>query len=115
VPIAYDRQAPLPLQVPSVPQLDAPWSAHWFKGSCPAGTAVQTPGLPASAHDRHVPVQVVVQQTPCSHRPELHSGAVVHAVPMGFLPQLPIMQLLGGLQSAFDMHIVRHAPLGPHT
>ena len=28
VPVAYSRQPPAPLQVPSVPQVLAPWSAH---------------------------------------------------------------------------------------
>jgi hypothetical protein len=51
VPLAYRRQPPEPSQNPSVPQLDAPWSAHWFRGSCPAGTAVHVPTLPVSAQD----------------------------------------------------------------
>ena len=33
VPETYRRQAPLPLQNPSVPQLAAPLSVHWFRGS----------------------------------------------------------------------------------
>ena len=28
VPVAYLRQAPPPSQVPSVPQVEAPWSVH---------------------------------------------------------------------------------------
>jgi hypothetical protein len=33
VPAPYLRQAPPPLHVPSVPQVEAPWSIHWFSGS----------------------------------------------------------------------------------
>ena len=33
VPAAYRRQPPVPSQVPSVPQLGAPLSVHWFWGS----------------------------------------------------------------------------------
>ena len=33
VPLAYRRQAPPPLQKPSVPQAAAPLSVHWFSGS----------------------------------------------------------------------------------
>lgn len=32
-PLAYRRHPPPPSQVPSVPQLAAPWSVHWFSGS----------------------------------------------------------------------------------
>jgi hypothetical protein len=33
VPVMYSRHAPAPLQVPSLPQLAAPASVHWFSGS----------------------------------------------------------------------------------
>ena len=51
VPAPYRRQAPAPLQNPSVPQAAAPLSVHWFSGSCPAGTLVQAPTVPDKAHD----------------------------------------------------------------
>ena len=51
MPDAYRRQPPVPSQEPSVPQLFAPWSVHWFSGSLPVGTLVQVPSVPASAHD----------------------------------------------------------------
>lgn len=74
VPATYSRHAPAPLQKPSVPQVPAPWVAHWVvgTGACPAGMLEHVPGEPATAHDRQVPVQVVRQQTPCSQKPELH-------------------------------------------
>ena len=98
-----------------MPQPAAPLSVHWFSGSWPAGTDVQVPVVVASAHERQVPVQAVVQQVPCSQNPELHSLAAAHGALTGFLPQLPLTQLLGGLQSPFVVHDVRQAPLVPHT
>jgi hypothetical protein len=68
---------------------------------------VQVPTLPGTAHDLQVPVQVPPQQTPCSQKPELHSGAPPHAAPIGFLPQLPLLQVFGAMQSASVMQIVR--------
>jgi hypothetical protein len=110
------RQAPLPLQVPSFPHVVDPPSVHWVAGvgSCPAGTLAQVPALPVSAHDRHVPVHAVAQQTPCAQLPELHSAAAVHTAPLGFFPQLFIVQVLGETHSALVAHVVRHAPLLPH-
>jgi hypothetical protein len=61
-PAAYRRQAPAPLQSPSVLQVAAPASAHWPSGSWPAGTLVQVPSEPAIAHDWQVPAQAVPQQ-----------------------------------------------------
>jgi hypothetical protein len=48
VPPTYLRQAPLPSQVPSLPQLVAPPSTHWVAGVgiWPAGTLAQVPALP---------------------------------------------------------------------
>jgi hypothetical protein len=115
IPMACSRQPPLPSQVPSVPQLAAPMSAHWPSGSAPAGTALQVPTVPASAHERQVPAQAVAQQTPSSQKPELHSAAAVQAMPIGFLPQLPLTQELGALQSALDVQVPRQAALGPQT
>jgi len=114
VPLAYRRQPPDPSQNPSVLHDDAPWSVHWFRGSCPAGTDVQVPTLPVSAHDWQVPVQAVAQQNPWAQKPELHSAAEPQAAPIGFLPQLPPMHVFGDVQSAFDAHDVLHAFV-PHT
>jgi hypothetical protein len=52
-----------------VPQPLAPVSAHWFSGSAPAGTLVQVPALPVSAHDWQFPAQLDAQQTPCWQNP----------------------------------------------
>jgi hypothetical protein len=115
VPMAYSRQAPLPSQVPSLPQVAAPWSVHWLKGSWPAATAAQVPIVPVKPHDRQMPTQAVAQQTPCSQKPLLHSPAAPQVAPIGFLPQLPLMQVLGLVQSALVMHVVRQAPPVPQT
>ncbi len=61
--------------MPLVPHVDAAAVAHWVVGlgACPAMTGLHVPALPATAHDMHVPVQAVAQQTPCWHRLDEHS------------------------------------------
>jgi len=85
--------------VPSVPQLEVPWSLHWFSGSCPAGTVEQVPPVPVSAHDMQLAVQAVRQQTPCAQNPLLHSVPAPQAAPSGFRPQLDDVQTLPVVQS----------------
>jgi hypothetical protein len=51
-----------------------------------------------------MPEQAVEQQTPWAQKFELHSASVVQAAPFGFLPQLPLMQVLGARHSAFVVH-----------
>jgi hypothetical protein len=70
--------------------------------------------LPGTAHDRQVPVQAMPQQTPCSQKLELHSGPPPQAAPIGFLPQLPLMQLLGAMQSLSLLQIVLQRPSAAH-
>jgi len=111
VPETYRRQAPLPLQKPSVPQAAAPLSVHWLSGSCPAGTFVHVPTVPVSAHDWQVPVQAALQQNPWAQNPDAHSVPAPQAAPIDFLPQLPALQTLGLLQSAFVVQVVLHAPV----
>jgi hypothetical protein len=105
VPVAYRRQPPLPSQVPSVPQLAPPLSVHWDSGSLPAGTLVQVPALPDSAHDWQVPVQLELQQTPCWQKPEAHSLPMAQVVPCGFLVHRPLLQTLGDTQSASAVQV----------
>ena len=114
VPLAYRRQAPPPSQNPSVPQAAAPLSAHWFRGSCPAGTFVHVPAVPLSAHDWQVPPQPALQQNPWAQNPEAHSPAAAQATPIAFLVQLPPLQENGDTQSALVVHVVLHAPV-PQT
>jgi hypothetical protein len=110
VPLAYNRQPPTPLQVPSVPQLIAPWSAHWFSGSWPAGTVEQMPPVPVSEHDMHVPVHAVWQHTPWAQIPLAQSAPAMHAAPSGSLPQLPALHTLPAEQSALLVHAARQLP-----
>ena len=114
-PGAYSRQAPAPLHDPSVPQLDAPESAHWFSGSVSAGIAVQTPGLVARAHDMQVCVHGPAQQTPCWHDPDSHSLAAAQVVPFTFLPQIVPLQTLPFEQSALVAHEFLQLPVVPHA
>jgi hypothetical protein len=110
------RQAPLPSQVPSFPQLAAPAPMHCEGGvgTCPAGTFVQVPGLPVTVHDLQVPVQAELQQTPCTQYPELHSAFIEQVEPSDFFPQLPFMQALGETQSVFVAQVLPHAVADPH-
>jgi len=114
VPAAYLWQPPLPSQVPSVPQALTSLSAHWPRGSCPAGTLVQVPAEPGSAHDLHVPLQSDTQQTPCAQMFEAQSLSAVQIPPGGSLPQLFIVHLFPVVQSTSAEQFVRHCPLPPH-
>ena len=89
-----------------MPQVAAPWSVHWFSGSCPAGTDVHVPSVPASAHDAQVPVQAVAQQTPCAQKLCAQSLAIVQAWPSASLPQLPLTQLFVDTQSVLAVQVV---------
>jgi hypothetical protein len=72
---------------------------------------LQVPSLPGTAHDLHVPVQSVMQHLPWAQNVELHSSLAPQLAPIGFLPQLPPMQVLGATQSASVVHVVRHVLL----
>ena len=98
-----------------MPQVLAVASAHCCNGSTPAGTLVQTPALPLSAHDLQSPAQAVMQQVPCAQTPELQSPSAEQPAPIGFLPQLPFMQVLPVVQSALVVQLCLHCPVAPHT
>jgi hypothetical protein len=63
VPPAYRRQAPLPLQKPSVMQLAFPmsWQVPWVSGE-PLATLLHVPSELARPHDWHGPWQALPQQ-----------------------------------------------------
>jgi hypothetical protein len=69
LPATYRRQAPAPSQVPSSPQLVDGISAHWSRGSSPAGTDMQVPSLPGTLQLTQVPVHAPAQQTPSTQNP----------------------------------------------
>ena len=86
---------PVPSQRPLVPQLVPPASVHWVAGvgAVLAGTDEQVPAVPETAQDMQVPVQALLQQTPCWQKPEAHSAAVVQGVPGVFNVQTPELQM----------------------
>jgi hypothetical protein len=115
VPAGYRAQPLLPLHDPVVPQLVAPWSVHWPVGSgFPAATGEQVPLVPASAHDVHLPAQVVAQHTPCAQTVLWHSVPAWQTAPFGFSPQDPPLQTAGGAQSVSVAQVDLHA-LRPHA
>ena len=58
---------------------------------------------------------MVLQQTPCSQKPDLHWAAVVQVAPGGSLPQLDPTQAFGDAQSALLAQSVRQAVPAPQT
>jgi hypothetical protein len=106
VPDRYLRQAPVPLQVPSVPQLVAPWSWQVRLGSWPpAATEPQTPGDAARLQDWQTPSQRLLQQTPCAQKPLAHWASREHRFPCGSFPHEPPTQLLPVVQSALLVQV----------
>jgi hypothetical protein len=98
IPAAYFWHAPA-AHLPLVPQLADPWSTQVLAGSAePAGTLVQVPAVPGSAHDLHGFMHVVPQQTPCQHWLEAHSTGAEQLAPLIFLPQELPLQTLGVTQ-----------------
>jgi hypothetical protein len=93
-----------------VPQVAAPCATHWLVGSEPAaGTGVQVPALPVSAHDMQVDPQAVAQQIPCAQIPVLHSVPPAQAAPVDFSPHEPPVQTAGAAQSAFEVQAALQA------
>jgi hypothetical protein len=75
----------------------------------PSGTLVQVPTLPGTAHERRCRCRCRRSRRLLAEA-ELHSGPPPHAAPIGFLPQLPLMQLLGARQSASLVQMVSSGP-----
>jgi len=116
VPITCLRQAPAPLHVPSLPQVDAAAAGHWpaTTGGAPAETGEHVPVL----HAMHVPVHAVLQHTPCTQKPDAQSVPTPdgHRPPMGILPQLMATHVLPVTHSLVAAHVVRHAvPAAAHV
>src|SRR5262245_19438636 len=82
-PSGCRRQALLPSQVPSCLHAETGSSEHSLSGSWPAGTAVQVPTEPGSAHDEHLVTQLSLQQTPSTHSPDWQSVPLLHERPLG--------------------------------
>jgi hypothetical protein len=112
VPAGQRRQAPWPLQKPSVPHVDAAVFAQAAEG--PTGTGLHVPMEPATAHDWHAPVHAELQQKPWAHVPETHSVPSTHVCPLALSPQMPFvpLQTLGAAQS---LPLVAVVQLALHT
>jgi hypothetical protein len=115
VPLAYRRHPPPPSHVPSVPQVEAPWSLHWPSGSWPAPTRVQVPAVPDKLQERQLPVHAEMQHDPCSQKPLAHSVAAAQVAPFGFFEQVVPLQTFGETQSAVVAQLVKHTPPEPQT
>ena len=88
---AHRRQAPEPLQLPSLPQLLSAEGAQPPRGSLPpAATFVQVPSEPGTAQLLQVWSQAELQQTPSTQAPEVHSGPSLQLLPLGLVPQRPL-------------------------
>lgn len=108
VPAAIIRQAPVPSQVPLVPQGGAAWQRPWGSAA-PAGTGVQAPALPVTLHDRQVAQLGEEQQTPSTQLPLSHSAAAPQIWPRRFLPHEPSLQTLPVEQSPSPVQAARQA------
>jgi hypothetical protein len=112
VPDGWLRHPPVPLQVPSVPQLVAGVTAHIALGSdTPDGTLVQVPTEPPTVQLRQLPVQALSQQTPSAQTVETHSAPELHALPLGFLPQMLAWHWLGGMHWELASQEGKQAPV----
>jgi len=76
---------------------------------------VHVPAVPASAHDRQLPVQALMQQVPCSQKPLAQSPGAEQVAPLGFLAHEVPLHTLGATQSFDVAHVVRQLPLTPQT
>jgi hypothetical protein len=89
VPCSYRRQAPLPSQVPSWPQLTGDLGAQMVAllGFAPNGTKAQTPRELGRLQAMQVCPQAEVQQIPSTQNPLRHSRSQLQdsAVPLDWL------------------------------
>jgi hypothetical protein len=118
VPLTCLRHAPAPLQVPSLPHVDAAAAGHCDAtvGGAPAAIGEHVPTLSFSAHDWHVPVQALLQQMLFTQCPDAQSASSPDAQvpPIGILPQLMLTHMFPEVQSAVLLaQDVLHAP-APH-
>ena len=88
------RQAPLPSQVPSRPQLDGSEAGQVLasRGGEPAGTEAQTPGELGVLQDLQVPVQALLQQRPSTQKPLAQSPAQPQARPLALCMSPVLLQ-----------------------
>ena len=82
-----------------------------FGSEPPFATGEQVPTWPLTLQLWHVPLlaseQVVLQQTPSVQFPLTHSGPVLQADPLAFVPHELLLQVLGLTQSESAVQVVR--------
>jgi len=78
-----------------------------ISGAEPAGMGVQVPTVIVRLHDTHAASQPVLQQTPCSQYPDMHSFALAQVSPLTFLLQIVPLHTYPDAQSALVAHLVR--------
>src|SRR5512138_3060979 len=77
------RQAPMPLHLPSFPQVDSIWMGQPPPSSgMSSGSGLHRPRRPVTAHDLHTSVQAVSQQKPSTQWLLLHSSASLQVPPL---------------------------------
>jgi hypothetical protein len=76
--------------MPVAPQLGAPWSTHWARGSAaPRSIGQQVPRRSGSAHETQGPPHATLQHTPSAQNPDAQSAPFVQFAPFILSPQLP--------------------------
>jgi hypothetical protein len=79
--------------LPFVPQVSGACAAQTSAGSGASfATLVHTPIEPASAQDLQAVLHAVVQHTPCAQMPDPHSEPSEQKAPIGFTPQVRLLQ-----------------------
>jgi hypothetical protein len=80
----------------------------WDGSGLSAGTLVQTPSVPDSAHDLHALAQVVAQQTPWAQLPDPHSVPAEQKAPGGLSPHEFPTHTLPGAQLPSTVQPPKH-------
>src|SRR5262249_45486033 len=76
----------------------------------PGGTSVHLPIDPGRAQPRQPPSHALLQQTPSTHWPDLHSLPALQSWPSCFGPQVWLTQLMPASQSASALQTLVQAP-----
>jgi len=98
VPAMWLRQAPLPSQVPSSPQLETSEAGQVLatRGAVPAGTNPQSPGELGVLQDLQVSVQALLQQTLSTQKPLAQSPEQPQATPLVLRMPFVLLHMTGG-------------------
>jgi hypothetical protein len=115
VPLAWSWHAPVPLQMPVIPQVDESWARHSLSGSLPTRKLPQMPSRPkpffSVVQAWQVPVQAVLQQMPSAQKPVAHSPpALQGSLGPFFGRQTAPVQYAVGAHSALVTQLVRQLP-----